>query len=187
MPEPADDGLLERVVAELRVPDSVDLKLDARIMAAVRVAPHPVAPGPVARLWHWLREPRLVRLSPLSGLAAAAALFGVLWIGTRLLESPRPSIPALTGTPATYPVEFVLTAPAATSVVVVGDFNDWDPAATPLTTAGRGVWTATVTLPAGRHRYAFLLDGTRWITDPTAPPAADDDFDTPNSVVTVGT
>jgi 1,4-alpha-glucan branching enzyme len=84
-------------------------------------------------------------------------------------------------------VQFVLVAPTARAVTLVGDFNDWDPAATPLSrTASGGAWSAAIELRAGRHRYAFVVDGVRWIADPTAPPAPDDDFGSPASVVTVG-
>jgi 1,4-alpha-glucan branching enzyme len=84
-------------------------------------------------------------------------------------------------------VQFVLVAPEARNVVLVGDFNDWDPAATPLHRApSGGAWTAALPLQPGRHRYAFVVDGVRWMADPTAPPAPDDDFGSPGSVVTVG-
>jgi len=43
-----------------------------------------------------------------------------------------------------------------------------------------------VPLAPGRYRYAFLVDGSRWLADPAAPRARDDEFGTPSSVVTVG-
>jgi 1,4-alpha-glucan branching enzyme len=70
-------------------------------------------------------------------------------------------------------------------VALVGDFNDWDATATPLRSAS-GAWSVAVRLVPGRHSYAFVLDGVRWIADPLAPPAPDDDFGSPGSVVTVG-
>jgi len=84
-------------------------------------------------------------------------------------------------------VQFVLFLPDARTVTVVGDFNDWDPAATPLTASRPGgMWVVSVPLTPGRHHYAFVVNGTRWIADPAAPPARDEDFGSPNSVVTVG-
>jgi 1,4-alpha-glucan branching enzyme len=84
-------------------------------------------------------------------------------------------------------VHFVLVAPKATSVSVVGSFNDWDPTATPLhRTAAGGSWVVAVPLQAGRHQYAFIVDGVHWTADPVAAPAVEDDFGVPNSVVTVG-
>jgi hypothetical protein len=52
--------------------------------------------------------------------------------------------------------------------------------------ADGAVWSAVVPLPPGRYRYAFLVDGSQWLADPTAPRAFDDEFGTPSSVVTVG-
>lgn len=56
-------------------------------------------------------------------------------------------------------------------VAVVGDFNDWDPYATPLRKEG-DLRAATVTLPAGR-RYVFryLAEGGQWFNEGDA-----DDF-----------
>jgi 1,4-alpha-glucan branching enzyme len=70
--------------------------------------------------------------------------------------------------------------------MVVGDFNDWDPAATPLRRGNEGgTWTVELRLPPGRYRYTFLVDGRRWVPDPEEPRAADDDFGAPMSVLTV--
>jgi 1,4-alpha-glucan branching enzyme len=53
-------------------------------------------------------------------------------------------------------------------VAVVGDFNGWDPTATPMRKRG-DVRTATVTLPAGReYRFRYLDALGRWHDDPAA-------------------
>jgi len=83
------------------------------------------------------------------------------------------------------PVPFVLTAANAVRISIVGDFNDWDPAATPLQRVDGHGWWVVVNLRPGRYRYSFVVDGTRWIADPSAPRAADNDFGTENSVVTI--
>jgi Glycogen recognition site of AMP-activated protein kinase len=106
-------------------------------------------------------------------LAAAAAL--VLWLRP---ASPPPSLSASLVT-----VRFVLVAPEARQVSLAGTFNQWNPQATPLIRAGN-VWTATLTLPAGQHQYAFVVDGARWVPDPGAP-AVDDGFGRRNSVLTL--
>jgi 1,4-alpha-glucan branching enzyme len=57
----------------------------------------------------------------------------------------------------------------AEPVSVVGDFNEWDPTATPLQRLPAGVQAATVWLAPGR-RYRFRYrraDGT-WFDDRTA-------------------
>jgi len=70
-------------------------------------------------------------------------------------------------------------------VSLVGDFNNWDRAGTPMTRDHGGEWHATVALPVGIYRYAFLVDDARWMPDPTQAALVDHDFDQPTSVVTV--
>ena len=83
-------------------------------------------------------------------------------------------------------VQLVFDAPLASSVSVVGDFNDWQPAAAPMRRLEAAQpWTAVILVPPGRHTYAFLVDGTRWTADPRAPRAKDDDFGKPESVLFV--
>jgi hypothetical protein len=82
-------------------------------------------------------------------------------------------------------VRFTLRAPSARRVAVVGDFNRWDPAATPLA-ADAGVWAVEVPLTPGRHAYAFVVDGRRWVLDPAAPRERDPDFGRSHSVTVVG-
>ena len=82
-------------------------------------------------------------------------------------------------------VRFVLVAPYASRVTLVGDFNRWNPAAMPMRRATDGrTWTLEVPLPPGRHLYAFVVDGDL-AADPAAPRAGDDDFGAPSSVVVV--
>jgi 1,4-alpha-glucan branching enzyme len=87
--------------------------------------------------------------------------------------------------PGQQPLQFVLGAPEASAVTLVGDFNDWSVSATPLRQAEGGVWTVTVPLPPGRYRYSFVVDGKVWRNDPDAA-SMEDEFGRPNSVVTVG-
>jgi 1,4-alpha-glucan branching enzyme len=66
-------------------------------------------------------------------------------------------------------VRLMFEAPDARRVGVAGDFNDWDADATPLSRdEGSRRWSVTVALRAGAHRYAFVVDGTRWVPDPHA-------------------
>jgi hypothetical protein len=85
----------------------------------------------------------------------------------------------------TAKIQFVLVAPAARRVAVVGDFNDWNPAAAPLAAAG-GVWSGQLEVPVGRHDYAFVVDGEQWVRDPNAPQAPADEFGAGYSVLVVG-
>ena len=83
-------------------------------------------------------------------------------------------------------VPFVVSLPNATRVSLVGDFNGWDPAATPLTAVGSGAWAVTVRLTPGRHAYGFVVDDTLWQRDPRAETERDVDFGRDHSVIVVG-
>lgn len=165
--------------AALRLLAAVDRRpvelpdLTARVMAVI-------AERPERRFWRRVLEPREIRirlrpwlLAPV--LAAAAAL--VLWLG-------RPGSPSTPNPSGVVTVRFVLSAPDAHDVGVAGTFNQWDARVTPLVRTGAGLWTATITLPAGEHQYAFVVDGERWVPDPAAP-AVDDGFGRRNSVLTL--
>jgi len=173
-----DDDALNRMIDRLREPVEMDPRLDTRVM--VRVA----SPGFSARAasaWEWLRRPRAVVISPITGLGLAAAVAVLVW----LLPSRAPQRGEPLASDVT-PVQFVVVARGAESVSLVGDFNDWDARLTPMRAARDGrLWTVTITLTAGRHRYAFLVNGAHWLADPSAP-RAQDDFGAPSSVVTVG-
>lgn len=84
-------------------------------------------------------------------------------------------------------VQFVLDAPRAKRVAVVGDFNAWDGKSNPLVRdSASGVWSAIVPVTPGRHVYAFLVDDTTWTLDPRAPKTKDADYGTQQSVMIVG-
>jgi hypothetical protein len=135
-----------------------------------------------------------------AGVAFAAGLGLGLWAGWRMrgesirLAAAEASAPALgssahaldaraDATP--QPVQFMLVAPSATRVALVGEFNDWDPAATPMVRASGGAWHVALPLARGRHVYAFVVDGTSWVTDPQAPLAPERWFGASNSVLLV--
>jgi hypothetical protein len=147
----------------------------------------------------------------LSGLGASAvaafALFGGFFLGDAVGERSErepmaatgefPAQPgatagvpviqaaAVSGESAPVPTQFVLDRADARSVALVGDFNDWQGEATPLTRLASGLWTVSVPLPPGRHVYAFLVDGTLMLADPRAPKAGDADYGREGSVVMV--
>src|SRR3989442_13717843 len=133
--------------------------------------------------WGWLPRPRHVALSPLGGLAIAA---GVAALALALSGRRPGAAPPAAGAQREF--EFVVVAPRAATVSLVGDFNDWDAARTPMRPSPRSgpLWAAVVPPAPGRYRYAFLLAGSRWSADPAAPRARDDEFGAPSSVVTVG-
>jgi len=138
------------------------------------------------------RPGRSLHVTP---LAAAASLIAVLALGAvggaawmkahTGARVPGPATIGLDG--GRTAVTFVFRAPGASHVALVGDFNGWDPQATPLRRAALGdAWTAEVSLHQGLHVYAFVIDGEEWIPDPSAPLAPETGYGRRNSVVVVG-
>jgi hypothetical protein len=173
-----DDEVLRQVVRELRRPVRLDPALDERVLARLRAEPVVATVTPIGRRWGvWM-----------AGAAAAAGL--LLSVALPERQAPVPAPVAIAPEPIgestdARRVRLQLASPAS-RVAVVGDFNDWDPAATPLRRApGGGTWVVELRLPPGRYHYTFLIDGRRWARDPSEPPAPDSDFGAPVSVLTV--
>jgi hypothetical protein len=96
---------------------------------------------------------RLVLVGGLAGTAAAAT------------EVPLDDLfPRARGGRVLFRVE----APEDATVTLVGDFNGWNPTATPLAYAGRGVWEADVPLAPGEYEYKYVVNG-RWLLDRSNP------------------
>jgi 1,4-alpha-glucan branching enzyme len=57
--------------------------------------------------------------------------------------------------------------PTAREVLVAGSFNDWQPAATPMSNQRGGKWSTELLLKPGRYEYRLVVDG-RWQDDPMA-------------------
>jgi 1,4-alpha-glucan branching enzyme len=75
-------------------------------------------------------------------------------------------------------------APGAT-VFLAGSFNDWNPAAKPMTDkAGIGVFSATYLLAPGDYEYKFVING-EWMVDPANPNFQVNALGTLNSIVRV--
>jgi 1,4-alpha-glucan branching enzyme len=74
----------------------------------------------------------------------------------------------------------------AKSAVVVGDFNGWDPSATPMKRKRDGSFAASVNLEAGRdYRFRYWLDETRWENDVHADRLVPNPFGTQDSLIVV--
>jgi hypothetical protein len=163
MSESSDDPLIARVAGELRRPVPISPDFDARVMASVRRAP---AALPL-RAWAWLREPRTLAVSPLGGLAMAAGVAGLVLVGIWGAGRSAGSRERGAGGGARSAVGALAAgAPASVTFVFLAPED--------------------VPLAPGRYQYAFVVDGRRFLADPSAPRATGDDFGTPTSVVTVG-
>lgn len=69
---------------------------------------------------------------------------------------------------------------------VVGEFNDWDPAAHPMSRDDDGRWTATLALDPGmKYRFRYQLDGEEWENDWSADDYVPNEYGGADSVLEV--
>jgi hypothetical protein len=182
------DPFTERIARRLRAEERFDDDFERTLVEAIRedrpIERHiaarrrPLSPA-------WWSAPSL-RMSPLAGLAAAASIAALVSLGTLTLVAPPAMVAPVAVASARDTVTFVrfVFVGDAKSVALVGDFNAWAP--TPLSATGpNGAWTASVPLANGRHEYAFIVDGKKWMPDQFAP-ASSDEFDATSSVITIG-
>lgn len=76
-------------------------------------------------------------------------------------------------------IEFTCHAPEAQSVFLAGDFNQWNPEATPMQKADEGIWTVKLKLAPGRYEFKFIID-EHWSCKPGC---RDHDLSCPNCVI----
>lgn len=81
---------------------------------------------------------------------------------------------------------FVFHDDSANSVSVAGDFNGWSRVATPLKRNESGLWFTEIAVPrTGRFEYKFIINGQRWIEDPSNGMKAPNNYGGLNSVLVV--
>lgn len=126
---------------------------------------------------------------PIDGAAPAAA-------ASAPAASPAvPAPPAGTAAPARFTVgapravdggiQFTYHNPGASRVTLAGSFNGWNADQLPLTNDGKGNWVIVHPLPAGKHEYKFVADGS-WFADAENPETQSDPYGGVNSLVNVG-
>lgn len=72
----------------------------------------------------------------------------------------------------------------ATSATLVGDFNNWDKDALPMTRAKDDSWKAEVKLKAGQeYQYRYFVNGREWHNDQNADKSVVHPYGGENSVV----
>jgi hypothetical protein len=170
---------LELMVQELQHPVRLDESFDRRVMVRVRRV---YAERRHRGIIGWLGAAANISRRPAWAAALAAGVVAVVSIGL----IPHGGTKRLNTAGQAIPVQFVLVAPDAHSVAVVGDFNNWGLNDTALVAENHnGVWSVSAPVHTGVHRYAFLVNGKQWVADPTAPRAADDDFGQPSSALVV--
>ncbi|HEY0996608.1 MAG TPA: isoamylase early set domain-containing protein [Gemmatimonadaceae bacterium] len=198
------DGVLRRTIDELRTLPTASEDAVSRLVAAARVTPQDPPRDAPRGNWYYVHAAWRMPAAVAAGLVLAAGVGG--YALRSQMDASRPAVvaaapPATQAPQALVPVaaedlpanaempvatQFVLDAPAAQSVALVGDFNAWDPRSAPLARDPQtGLWTLTLPVIPGRHVYAFLVDGTQWTLDPRAPQERDADFGRPGSVLLV--
>ena len=107
------------------------------------------------------RQPRILRLVPLAAAAAVAIALGSFLLAHQGAGRATPQEIAT--------VRLTLEAPAALSVSVCGDWNDWNPKAQPMKRQD-GKWQIDLELKRGKtYQYQFLVNGETWIPGPEKP------------------
>ena len=171
---------LEMIVQDLQRPVRLDESFERRVMVRVRKL---YAERNPRRSRGWMTLASTIAHRPGWAAALAASVVAIATLGV-IRVHPKGDRSALLGSPE--PVKFVLVAPDARTVAVVGDFNNWGLGDSALVaTSNQGVWSVTVSVPAGVHRYAFVINGKQWMADPTAPRSSGDDFGMPSSALVV--
>jgi hypothetical protein len=196
-----EDVLIEHIARVLRAAEPTAPAFTERVMLSARAHAQKGIALPAVRsdAWGWWRRRHTVQfsLSPLRalGMAAGLAMFAVIAditlrhinVSGDRTNTARTVASGSTASPDTvHLVRFVFMAPQASSVAMVGDFNNWDRSVTPLRRSGGGTWTVSVPLPSGPHQYAFIVDSSVWTPDPASTTTVSDDFGTLTSVIAVG-
>jgi 1,4-alpha-glucan branching enzyme len=75
---------------------------------------------------------------------------------------------------------------SASSVLLVGDFNNWQIGETPFKKAKTGAWSVSLDLESGReYQFRYLIDGTTWENDAQADKYLPSGLGSENSVISL--
>jgi hypothetical protein len=153
--------------------------------SVMRKLPRPAESLP-ARLKLFLFGSRVLRWN----VAAALAIALLTVVTTTLMMKqltrldPGSISPPLSSSGPAALVRLTFVAPAAQHVTVAGDFNKWR-TDSHVMQRENGMWTIDLPLKPGMYTYMFIVDGSRWITDPHAESYLDDGFGNQNAVMRV--
>lgn len=161
------------ITADLQMPDGLQQRVTESVLASIRQEE--------TRTVFKTRSNLRSRLQKYLVAAAAAALILIPLVG----ERDKGFIPEQETTSQLAQVVLQLEAPQAEVVVVVGDWNNWDPQVQHLAkNNGDDTWSIMMELERGKeYRYQFVIDGEQWIPDPNAYLQVDDGFGGKNSVL----
>ncbi len=83
-------------------------------------------------------------------------------------------------------VRIIFFSPEASSVALIGDFNEWGQREVTLAeSSDRGIWEFSMALKPGVYHYNLLVDGERWVANPKSSTLVPDGFGGYNSVLVV--
>lgn len=201
MTEQFRDPFIDQIAAELKRPVRLDPRFDERVMEALNapdVIPlHPTRQaGNTGTRQPWMARTWTLRVSPIGAFAAAAALVGIIALGSWQLSSvdqvqvaseqfgENLTPVANTGEEPLVVHQFTYYQKGLQSISLIGEFNDWSADSTSMMEVSPGVWTVSLRLRPGVYEYQYILNGKQRVTDPTMPQTSSD-FGSPNSVVTV--
>lgn len=84
----------------------------------------------------------------------------------------------------TKKIEFLLYAPQASEVLLLGDFNQWKSKKHSMEKGNQGAWEKTLMLTPGTYEYKYMVDG-HWHEDPVNNPNRLNAFGTYNNLLTI--
>ena len=132
----------------------------------------------------WARAPRPITITPLRAIPAGVAIVAIFALAIALISPSKDRPNVQVQDTRQLPVVFTLKVPGASSVAVIGTFNEWNAKGFEMKgEKEQGVWSITLYLPQGRHEYAFLVDGEKVISDPQAAFYEENGFGSENSVL----
>lgn len=129
------------------------------------------------------KDPWDVRTNMKRYLLVAAAVIMILI--PSLTERDKGFVPIEEPGSELAQVRLEIEIPKADTVVVVGDWNNWNPQTHYLAKSDGGeTWSIEMQLERGKeYRYQFVIDGEQWIADPNAYLQVDDGFGGTNSIL----
>jgi len=81
-------------------------------------------------------------------------------------------------------VTLTIEAPHAETVLLMGDFNQWDEKKHPMKKGKHGKWEKIIMVPPGQYEYRFLVDG-QWRNDPANEKICNNCFGSTNNILEV--
>ena len=81
---------------------------------------------------------------------------------------------------------FIFESPAAASVNLIGDFNNWDPVSLPMKKQDGKTWVLRMHLAEGIYHYQFIVNHDTPVVPPHADAYASDGFGGRDGIVLVG-